>query len=115
MLKRALLICSLGMITLTPVFADYHLTILLLPLLVAAYWEQHAGPCGDVLLDRISLPFVDSLTVIILLIPKSFPLLPLNITAQTFINPFLILAYIIWVFLPRLAKPGARPSLILKQ
>jgi hypothetical protein len=93
-IPRALLICSIGMIIFTPVFADYHLTILLLPILVAAFWEQDAGSLDEVLLERASLPFVDSFAVIILLIPKSFPLLPLKITAQTFINPTVMLVYI---------------------
>jgi len=114
-IPRGLLICSIGMIIFTPVFADYHLTILLLPILVAAFWDQHAGPSDEVLLERASLPFVDSLAVIILLIPKSFPLLPLKITAQTFINPSIMLAYITWMFLAQFTKSSLRLPLNAKQ
>jgi len=114
-IPRALLVCSVGMIIFTPVFADYHLTILLLPILVAAFWEQDSGPLDEVLLKKASLPFVDSLAVIILLIPKSFPLLPLQITAQTFINPTVMLVYIAWLFLQGFTKSSLRSPSNSKQ
>ena len=99
-IPRSLFICSCGMIIATPLLADYHLSVLVAPVLMAAYLDSDAsyGVFQEVIKPSQTLPFIDSVAIILLLVPKSFPLLPLHVTAQTFINPLIIIVYLLVIF-----------------
>lgn len=96
-IARSLFVCIVGMILATPVFTDYHLTILIAPILLAACFER--SDLNEVSRKMVgsegSLPLIDSIALILLLTPKSFPLFPLGITAQTFFNPMIIAGYLV--------------------
>jgi hypothetical protein len=110
---KSILVCSLGIILGTPVFADYHLLILLSPILVSLYYERDLSPSRDQeSLKPVSarksffsdqnthhvycevLSKADGFMIVFLTVPKVLPIVGSLGSIQTFLNPLAICIYL---------------------
>jgi hypothetical protein len=120
-LPRAILLNVIGLMMATPVFADYHLMVLIVPVLIAICLESR-----DKQLDgRVSfhsnyaIARSDALVLILLLAPKPFVipyslntasgLMQANFTVGTFVNPAVAMFYLVYLVIAFRAKRSVVP------
>jgi hypothetical protein len=112
---HAILVCMAGMIIAAPIYVNYHLIALVVPILCAAVLEGEQQS----ILDRSvpswpgqQLSVVDGITLILLLVPKPFPIATdTNVSAQTFINPAILFVFLACVILFNARDSGFRRRL----
>ena len=110
--SKAILACCLGIILGTPVFADYHLLILLAPVFVSIYCERNVyydlKESNDTIIASQSeelglktprlyyqiLSKTDGFIIIFLIVPKVLPIAVNLGSMQTFLNPLAICIYL---------------------
>ena len=100
-IPSSVLLCSVGMIIATPWFADYHLLVILVPLLCANYLEARdaSGRLVWVRSGAAMLRPIDYTAILLLLVPKPFALSAVLPNAGALINPIILFTYagvVIW-------------------